>query len=51
MALVIRCDRQVMQQQPYPLGRFHAELQQLEPRFAAALDACTLFLRRYLPGE
>ncbi|MFM5741390.1 Crp/Fnr family transcriptional regulator [Aeromonas veronii] len=40
-----------MQQQPYPLGRFHAELQQLEPRFAAALDACTLFLRRYLPGE
>lgn len=40
-----------MQQQPYPLGRFHAELQQLEPRFAAALEACTLFLRRYLPGE
>lgn len=40
-----------MQQQPYPLGRFHAELQQLEPRFAAAIEACTLFLRRYLPGE
>jgi len=40
-----------MQQQPYPLGRFHAELEQLEPRFAAALEACTLFLRRYLPGE
>ncbi|WP_421300560.1 Crp/Fnr family transcriptional regulator [Aeromonas veronii] len=40
-----------MQQQPYPLGRFHAELAKLEPRFAAALEACTLFLRRYLPGE
>ncbi|PJG59289.1 Crp/Fnr family transcriptional regulator [Aeromonas cavernicola] len=40
-----------MQQQPYPLGRFHTTLQQLEPRFAAALDASTLFLRRYLPGE
>ena len=26
-----------MQQQPYPLGRFHAELAALEPRFAAAL--------------
>ena len=40
-----------MQQQPYPLGRFHAELAALEPRFAAALTACTLYSRRYLPGE
>ena len=29
----------LMQQQPYPLGRFHTELEQLEPRFAAALAA------------
>ena len=40
-----------MQQQPYPLGRFQAELQALEPRFASALEACRLHLRRYLPGE
>ena len=40
-----------MQQQPYPLGRFHAELAALEPRFAAALAACTLYSRRYLPGD
>ena len=40
-----------MQQQPYPLGRFHAELAALEPRFAAVLADCTLFSRRYLPGE
>lgn len=39
-----------MQQQPYPRP-FSRRTQQLEPRFAAALDACTLFLRRYLPGE
>ncbi len=40
-----------MQQQPYPLGRFHAELAALEPRFAAVLADCTLFSRRYPPGE
>lgn len=40
-----------MQRQPYPIGRFHAELKALEPRFAAALAECSLHLRRYLPGE
>lgn len=34
-----------MQQQPYPLGRFHTERQQLEPHFAAALAASALFQR------
>lgn len=40
-----------MQQQPYLLGRFHAELSQQQPRFARALEECSLYLRRYLPGE
>ena len=40
-----------VQQEPYPLGRFHAELSRLAPKFSQALQACSLFDRRYLPGE
>lgn len=40
-----------MQRTPYPNQRFGAQLTLLQPRFDRLLERCSLYRRRFLPGE